>query len=994
MTVISNLRGTSELNFRIGVTGPTIYTGNADPNVTGPTPIDTLNIGDVYFHSGSLGNPWFYDGTNWNQAVATGTGGTVISGDTTINGNLTVTGQGLFADGSTAAPSISFAADTDTGFYRRGNDQIGFVTGGAERFFIQGDELRGVNLRVRARSGNAALPTYTFDTDDNTGIYSAGPNTIGFTTGASVALIIDGGGVATFSDDVIVQGDLVVNGTTTTVNSANLNVTDNVITINDGEAGAGVSLGIAGIEVDRGTAPNASVLFDDALDEWRIGLSATPALAVRQPDGTRASLAVLSTDAFSTAAGTTAQRPTAPINGMSRYNTTLNTMEAYVNGAWESIPSSDASNTFILNTNNLSDLSNITTAINNLGLNSGGANDIWVDTAGDTMTGDLTMGAGTQVRFDDGTIAAPSITFGTDLDTGIFRTGTGDIGFSNEGFETVQFNNTSQVFTRSGAASTVVFRSGATGTGNIATLSFQGPNSASADTTMARITAVSDDVTAGAEEGRIDILGMESGTLSTMARFQDSRLRVSGSSIASPMFARINDTNSGLHLPGGDIGSLVAGGTEAIQWRVGGGTNASVTISTTDAIQMPSGTTVQRPTAPVNGMFRYNSSTNQFEGYENGTWEQLATTGGSGGTFLTVVNNLADLSNIATARTNLGLVAGGAGDIWVEKAGDTMSGNLDMGNNLITNVANPTSAAHVGDRGFNDARYLLETNNLSDLTNAATARTNLGLGSAATAPATNFVAVTGDSMTGNLNMSNSGFIINPQNPTSGDHVGDRSYNDARYLLEGNNLSDLTNAGTARNNLGLGSAATAAATSFVAVAGDTMTGNLTMAANIVASGNNIRNIGTSGARFNTVFASTFNGTATAALYADLAERYEADEEYPEGTLLVIGGDKEVTTTDVPAHHAVAGIVSLYPAVMMNNGDDKQGPTWPFVALAGRVPCRIVGNVQKGDRVGTSNIHGVGMSMEGAEIKPGTVVGIAMEDYNSDTEGLIEVMVRSS
>jgi len=53
-------------------------------------------------------------------------------------------------------------------------------------------------------------------------------------------------------------------------------------------------------------------------------------------------------------------------------------------------------------------------------------------------------------------------------------------------------------------------------------------------------------------------------------------------------------------------------------------------------------------------------------------------------TFLQILNNLSDLNNVATARTNLGLIAGGTGDIWVEKAGDTMVGALTINTNSTT----------------------------------------------------------------------------------------------------------------------------------------------------------------------------------------------------------------------------------------------------------------------------------------------------------------------
>lgn len=76
------------------------------------------------------------------------------------------------------------------------------------------------------------------------------------------------------ANNVIVQGDLTVNGTTTTVNSTNTTITDNTIILNSGETGNGVALGTSGIEVDRGTAgTNAKIIFDEATDKWKAGLS-------------------------------------------------------------------------------------------------------------------------------------------------------------------------------------------------------------------------------------------------------------------------------------------------------------------------------------------------------------------------------------------------------------------------------------------------------------------------------------------------------------------------------------------------------------------------------------------------------------------------------------------------------------------------------------------------------------------------------------------------
>ncbi len=85
------------------------------------------------------------------------------------------------------------------------------------------------------------------------------------TTGVEVV-----GGAKTFSDDIVITGNLTVNGTTTTVDSTVVTIADNVITLNSGEAGAGVTGGTSGIEVDRGSEPNALMFFDEPSDKWRV----------------------------------------------------------------------------------------------------------------------------------------------------------------------------------------------------------------------------------------------------------------------------------------------------------------------------------------------------------------------------------------------------------------------------------------------------------------------------------------------------------------------------------------------------------------------------------------------------------------------------------------------------------------------------------------------------------------------------------------------------
>jgi hypothetical protein len=122
-------------------------------------------------------------------------------------------------------------------------------------------------------------------------------------------------------------------------------------------------------------------------------------------------------------------------------------------------------------------------------------------------------------------------------------------------------------------------------------------------------------------------------------------------------------------------------------------------------------------------------------------------------------------------------------------------------------------------------------------------------------------------------------------------------------------------------------------------------------------------------------------------ADLAEYYEGDKEYAVGTVLIFGGDKEVTIANRQGDHRVAGVVSDNAAYSMNGdcpGFKNQ------VALQGRVPCRVVGKIEKGDLLIASNIAGCAVSA-GGDARTGTVIGKALENYNSDHIGTIEVAV---
>jgi hypothetical protein len=156
------------------------------------------------------------------------------------------------------------------------------------------------------------------------------------------------------------------------------------------------------------------------------------------------------------------------------------------------------------------------------------------------------------------------------------------------------------------------------------------------------------------------------------------------------------------------------------------------------------------------------------------------------------------------------------------------------------------------------------------------------------------------------------------------------------------------------------------------------------ANILNGGaNGAGNIGSSTGYFNTVFAK-----ATSAQYADLAENYVADRCYEPGTVVIFGGDAEVSVSPVSHDPRVAGVISTNPSYLMNSG--LTGPTVAAVALTGRVPCWVQGPVAKGDRIVNAGT-GIGGRLDLDAYEPGCIVGKSLEDITDDSTQLIEVVI---
>jgi hypothetical protein len=118
---------------------------------------------------------------------------------------------------------------------------------------------------------------------------------------------------------------------------------------------------------------------------------------------------------------------------------------------------------------------------------------------------------------------------------------------------------------------------------------------------------------------------------------------------------------------------------------------------------------------------------------------------------------------------------------------------------------------------------------------------------------------------------------------------------------------------------------------------------------------------------------------------LAEKYIPDAHHAPGTVMIFGGTKEVTAARDFMDRRIAGVVSTNPAYMMNSEQDGG----IYIALVGRVPCKVVGKIRKGDMLISSGAPGVATAEKNPAL--GSVIGKALEDYDSQTVGVIEVVV---
>lgn len=332
-----------------------------------------------------------------------------------------------------------------------------------------------------------------------------------------------------------------------------------------------------------------------------------------------------------------------------------------------------------------------------------------------------------------------------------------------------------------------------------------------------------------------------------------------------------------------------------------------------------------------------------------------------GNTALPVVANVG--GTLTTLQTNLDYIK----PFFVS----TTEANITLANTIQTASI---LAANTGLKGYVDRGNTIQSDQINSLSSALV-QANVGMKGYADAITTAWQANALSQQTAIYNLQ-----ISQANSQSNTSVLTNFIQTQTANITSTADATSTTTGALRVAGGVGVGGNVVAGGNVVVAQQLIINSINNSTAIVNSGTSgVGNIGSSSKTFNTVFAK-----ATTAQYADLAERYQADNEYEPGTVLMFGGVHEVTIA-VKETPAIAGVVSANPAYQMN--DKLDGVNTVAVALVGRVPCKVSGPVQKGEMMISA---GEGYACAAKTPILGQVIGKALESFDGD-KGVIEIVV---
>jgi fibronectin-binding autotransporter adhesin len=351
-------------------------------------------------------------------------------------------------------------------------------------------------------------------------------------------------------------------------------------------------------------------------------------------------------------------------------------------------------------------------------------------------------------------------------------------------------------------------------------------------------------------------------------------------------------------------------------------------------------------------------------------------------------------ANIGTSGGNANITVGGTSNVAVFATTgayitgiNSVSGNVTGGNlltgGIVSATGNIAAPYFIGNgsalTGLSASKIFNGTSEANIGTSGGNANITIGGTSNVFVVATTGIYTTGlSSVTGNItagNLLTGGLISATSTITSAANITGGNVLTAGLISAGGTVTGTSHLGAVVSVTGAITGAAITGSSLTVSTGNISGGNI-----VNNNANGVGNIGNATVYFNTVF-----GKATTAQYADLAELYSADAKYEPGTVLVFGGNNEVTISTVSADPRVAGVVSTNPAHLMNSVLESEHKV--AVALTGRVPTSVVGTIRKGDMMVTA---GNGAAQASATPAMGTVIGKALENFDG-VSGTIEIVV---
>ena len=229
-------------------------------------------------------------------------------------------------------------------------------------------------------------------------------------------------------------------------------------------------------------------------------------------------------------------------------------------------------------------------------------------------------------------------------------------------------------------------------------------------------------------------------------------------------------------------------------------------------------------------------------------------------------------------------------------------------------------------------------------------------------------------VTGNLTVNGTTSTVNSVNTTIADNLIElnsgisASSNDAGIIIErgstGNNAAIIWDESADKFTMGTTTATAADKSGGISVSVSTLVANL-------------------------------EGTATAAQYSDVAERFASDSVYAPGTVVALGGAEEITQVNEEASDEVFGVVSsLEQAAFKMNDGAGNNDTHPYIAMTGRVDVKVIGIVNKGDRLISASVPGYARAATKAECTAFNVIGRALTNKTTAGQGSVLAAVRVS